>query len=437
MPYATPPALLVPSLLALSACIPSIVVGDSPQDETTTPSTTPSTTAPDLPTGDPTDGGPTTGDLTDGTSGEPAPGVCGDGVVNAGEACDDGDDEPNDGCDAACTRTGEVVWTVERPGELFGFAMAADGTIYVSGQDPVSFLAAFAPDGSEQWHIDAADSGPLVVDAAGQIYMLSKFSGVLAFAPDSTESWHLGPDGEQTPSPPLGLDVGDGALYIANYEPGAQKRVVVRRLEPGTGAIVWEALTPEGEDVDAEDLAVVGERIFVVGQTANDVDGLRPMLATFDTNGALLSFELDDPIDSRRWHALDGLSDGDLVLAGQSAKLGLVVRRLHPDQSEQWSNATAGVLNIWTERVIAGPGDRIAAIGGDLGSDGLGVVNLHDGDGALLWSSKFSSPEEDVNESPIGVGFGPDFLVAGGSIWTVQENDSITTTWWLRGFALD
>lgn len=435
MPYTTPPALLGVSALALSACIPSIVVGDSPQDETTaSSSTTPgSTTAPDLPTGDPTDGAT----ATDGTTDEPAPGVCGDGVVNAGEACDDGDDEPNDGCDAACTRSGEVVWTVERDGEIFGFAMAADGTIYVSGHDPVSFLAAFAPDGSEQWHIDAAGSGPLVVDAAGQIYMLSKFSGVLAFAPDSTALWHVGPDGESTPNPPVGIDVGDDALYIANYEPGAQERVVVRRLEKGTGAIVWEALTPEGEDVDAQDLAIVGERIFVVGKTWNDVDGVRPMLATFDTAGALLELELDDPIDSRLWNALDGLGNGDLVLAGGSVDVGLIVRRLHPDQSEQWSNATGGVPNIWTQRVIAGPGDRIAAIGSDIGKDGVGAVNLHAGDGALLWSSKFSSPEEGVNEDPIGVGFGPGVLVAGGNIWTVQENNSITTTWWLRGFALD
>ncbi|MCY1064580.1 PQQ-binding-like beta-propeller repeat protein [Nannocystis sp. RBIL2] len=436
MPYALSPALLVPSLLVLSACIPSIVVGDSPQDETTAhSSTTPgSTTAPDLPTGDPTDGSST---ATTGTTDEPVPGVCGDGVVNAGEACDDGDGEPNDGCDAACTRSGEVVWTVERDGEIFGFAMAADGTIYVSGIDPEAFLAAFAPDGSDLWQIDVGGIGPLAIDAAGQIYMLSKFSGVLAFAPDSTALWHVGPDGELTPNPPVGIDVGDDALYIANYEPGAQERVVVRRLDPGTGAIVWEAVTPEGEDVDAQDLAVVGERIFVVGKTANDVDGPRPMLATFDTAGALLSLELDEPIDSRRWNALDGLSNGDLVLAGQTTELGLIVRRLHPDQSEQWSNAAAGVPNIWTQRVIAGPGDRIAAIGSDIGKDGVGAVNLHDGDGALLWSSKFSSPEEDVNEDPIGVGFGPGVLVAGGNIWTEHENNNITTTWWLRGFALD
>ncbi|MCY0991068.1 PQQ-binding-like beta-propeller repeat protein [Nannocystis sp. ILAH1] len=436
MPYALSPALLVPSLLVLSACIPSIVVGDSPQDETTAhSSTTPgSTTAPDLPTGDPTDGSST---ATAGTTDEPVPGVCGDGVVNGGEACDDGDGEPNDGCDAACTRSGEVVWTVERDGEIFGFAVAADGTIYVSGIDPEAFLAAFAPDGSDLWQIDVGGIGPLAIDAAGQIYMLSKFSGVLAFAPDSTALWHVGPDGELTPNPPVGIDVGDDALYIANYEPGAQERVVVRRLDPGTGAIVWEAVTPEGEDVDAQDLAVVGERIFVVGKTANDVDGPRPMLATFDTAGALLSLELDEPIDSRRWNALDGLSNGDLVLAGQTTELGLIVRRLHPDQSEQWSNAAAGVPNIWTQRVIAGPGDRIAAIGSDIGKDGVGAVNLHDGDGALLWSSKFSSPEEDVNEDPIGVGFGPGVLVAGGNIWTEHENNNITTTWWLRGFALD
>ncbi|PCC74053.1 Myxococcus cysteine-rich repeat-containing protein [Nannocystis exedens] len=434
MTYTAPPALLALSALTLSACVPSIVVGDSPQDETTDSTTPGSTTAPDLPTGDPTDGGTASDGLTDGTGGEPAPGVCGDGIADPGEACDDGNDEPHDGCDAACTRTGAIVWTVERPGDLVGFAVAADGTSYASGYDPESFLAAFAPDGGELWKIGAQGAGPLAVDAGGRIYVQSQFDGVLAFAPDASALWHVVPDGEPFP---LGIDAGSDGLYIANYETGAQERAVVRRLDLATGQLVWEALTPEGEDVEAHDLAVVGDRIFVLGLATSDDEGLRPVLAAFDTAGALLEFELDDPVDSRRWHALDGLGDGDLVFAGQTKDLQPVVRRLHSDQSEAWFSPVVGIHLMRPERVIAGPGERIALVGSDDGHEGLGAVSLHDGDGALLWSSKFDDPQDGVNEQPVGVGFGPGLLVAGGSIWTVQANNNITTTWWIRGFALD
>jgi cysteine-rich repeat protein len=36
------------------------------------------------------------------TSEAPAPAVCGDGTVQAGEECDDGNTRNNDGCDATC-----------------------------------------------------------------------------------------------------------------------------------------------------------------------------------------------------------------------------------------------------------------------------------------------------------------------------------------------
>lgn len=54
------------------------------------------------------------GGSPDATGGAPAMGFCGDGVVNAGEACDDGNDVSGDGCSATCTV--EIGWRCDPPG---------------------------------------------------------------------------------------------------------------------------------------------------------------------------------------------------------------------------------------------------------------------------------------------------------------------------------
>ncbi len=60
------------------------------------------------------------GDPSSSTTEEPATStgpaaVCGDGSVDADEACDDGNDEDADGCNRDCTASGSLLWTHEFP----------------------------------------------------------------------------------------------------------------------------------------------------------------------------------------------------------------------------------------------------------------------------------------------------------------------------------
>jgi len=69
--------------------------------------------------------GGTTEDTTTATTG-PAP-FCGDGALNApGEECDDGNNDPNDGCDSTCARDRFIFATSEtfNPKMLGGLALA-------------------------------------------------------------------------------------------------------------------------------------------------------------------------------------------------------------------------------------------------------------------------------------------------------------------------
>ena len=72
-------------------------------------------------------GGPMTSS-GEAASGGPATGVCGDGVVNAGEACDDGNTVGGDGCSAECTV--EIGWRCDPPGTpCINFPNCGDGIV--------------------------------------------------------------------------------------------------------------------------------------------------------------------------------------------------------------------------------------------------------------------------------------------------------------------
>ncbi|MDC0672497.1 outer membrane protein assembly factor BamB family protein [Nannocystis radixulma] len=405
--------------LALAGCVPSIVVGDQPQDEAVSEST--SEGPPDA-TSEPT---------TTTTTGEPGPPVCGDGIVAAGEACDDGNDEPNDGCDADCSVTGEVVWTVEGPGQIFDLAVAPDGTIIACGRDSIAFLTAFAPDGTELWSRQVNSYGEIAVDAAGRIFVLSSLAGVHSYEADGADRWGFLPGGK--PLDARGIDVDDEQVYIATFE-GDSDRLIVRGVDVDSGEIVWETLMPVEEEFGALDLTVLGDRVYAVGSRRTAEPALRAAAAVFTTSGELLPFALEDG-PSLLWTAAAVAGDGDLVLAGYGGEApGFLLRRVGADLSEQWTSITPGPQPSKAERIAVGPGGQIAAAG-SRPTDHGGLVRLYDGAGALLWASQFIDEDAEV-ETTRGAAFGPDFLtVAGYSVTGTGPNPP--ERWWVRRFALD
>ncbi len=93
------------------------------------------------------EGGPTTSEPGDDstseggdTSGAPAMPGCGDGIVDAGEACDDGNDDPNDGCLPDCT----AIPLIDPP-PLEWTYFEIEGTQCLDGS-PAGFGVSWQPD---------------------------------------------------------------------------------------------------------------------------------------------------------------------------------------------------------------------------------------------------------------------------------------------------
>jgi cysteine-rich repeat protein len=91
-----------------------------------------------------TSGSSTTSDAEIGASssesGEPV-GACGNGLVEAGEACDDGNDIEGDGCSTGCLRSGSIDWSWTADEWMQALTVASDGTVFVGAFDMRAELA--------------------------------------------------------------------------------------------------------------------------------------------------------------------------------------------------------------------------------------------------------------------------------------------------------
>ncbi|MFZ6179970.1 hypothetical protein [Nannocystis pusilla] len=455
--------------LTLSACIPSIVVGDNPQDDSSSTATGGGT-----PTGAPTGGDTPTGastggDAPTGTTSEPLPGVCGDGVVDAGEACDDGDADLDDGCAPDCTRVGVPLWThtFDGPASLLDRASAVAfhpdgrvvvvGSVFVEAEVRAGLVLMLDASGAEVWKkLLPAQPGKqtslyaVTIDDAGTIYAAGATIGldqsidIHAFDPAGGELWTF-----QEPSPPDGaglstsiseLAVTADALFSSGFELVGPEGIALvgRRHQKDGGAVVWRTTTTGGApQADGVGLAVAGGNVVVVGHTFGfDEPGARPIRAVFDETGGLQAVTVEAVTGAYGDVAAIG-AGGDVVLVGfdeEDDVRRLVVRRLGPDGAEVWSQIDPlGVHGIEASGVAVGAGEEIVVTGSFPSSEhGIDMVTARfRGDGNLVWAATYDNEEAHAGDWAEKPAFGPDFVVV------VGQQDTLTRDYdgWVRAYA--
>ncbi|WAS96062.1 hypothetical protein [Nannocystis punicea] len=407
-------------VLVLTACTPSIIVGDTPQDTDDATTSSPATS----------DSPESTGDLPTTTAG---PGACGDGQQDPGEACDDGNDEPNDGCDDACGRSGQVEWTVEPEDveTVYDLAVGSLGQIVLNVRaGDQDFLLGLSPDGVEQWREPVEDMGEVHLHPDGRIFFGSRAGVLHCYSQDVTELWTF----ELAPTDKFfGIVTADDALYSGangHFDALPNMRAVARKHRLDTGAPLWEAQVPHDGLNLGEELVLFGDRLVVVGRAEAESED-RSLLAVVDRTGAWLSTEQGGVPASEARAASIGADD--LLLARFGADAGGLQRR-GPDLGQLWSVVDTGPVTI--TNVAVGTDERIVLTGFDETDNHSSVVRLYDGSGVLQWTSVFASPNPDLHDLAYAAAFGPDFLVVAGHVVDgfVEETHG---RMWVRRFLLD
>lgn len=236
--------------------------GSESSSATTTPTNT--QTSADTSTGSTTPGttGPDEGSSSD-TGYEPPTPACGNGFVEVGEDCDDGNDEPLDACPNDCVFACSLEWDLIRSGptlesDIYGVSIASDdrGNVYAIGY---------------QREIDVDPKG---VQTIGDVTTL-----VLALDTTGAERWSTVLAAEDLAVRPGAVTVdGDGVPHVAltrEVDTGGTDVQVVR-LDPADGATVWthDVVAPlDGGDDEAVAITAGADGAIVVTGSIAVADG--------------------------------------------------------------------------------------------------------------------------------------------------------------------
>ena len=385
-------------------------------------------------------------DADDGGEDTLTPGVCGDGVLNLGEACDVPD---ADGCDADCHITGQSVWTVTR-GESgtsltypLDVAVGPDGQIvalmYAWGgaSDPPegsATLVALAPSGETRWTTSVQSPGGgegvapshVAIGPDGSIFFHT--FGVACYDGDGQLVWDEPTQDLRTAS---ALALAGDDVYVASYglrdfDPNGPSTVdaSLRRHDPATGEIVWERVLTGVTDVGrAISITVAGDTVVAAGQVSADFpnDGSAFACASAAT-GALVPC-LPGRFTTIAW--LVALPSGDVVFATSDEEHEFL-RSTSLTGEVRWDLALTADMPVIRD-IAVGPDATIALAGYRGGPDASrAALRLLDSDGALAWDLEVP-PTDGVTQAAAGaVAFGPGFLVMAG-----QEGPGFASTAWI------
>lgn len=360
--------------------------------------------------------------------------LCGDGVLDPDEECDDGNDRDGDGCNASCVRSGALLWSHAVAGSAGlldsgqSIAMLASGDAVVvgwmhdakTGEDV--WVSRWRPDGEQVWsrtygNPSANDRGFGVTQASSA----DVFVGGFVRENGSRRAWVglVSPDGETVAEVRLtgqevqALSAFNNRIVAVGHRAGG---AFVEALQL-QGESVWRVETNEANDIFYAIHTTSTESAYVAGRTMGDA-----WLALATPTGITTIDARDGPASEVDW-AQAVLAVGDRVVTA-----GLLVGELAGDiwiggydpsivGPPVWEFERCGEANEVQEEAealaIAPDGDLVAA----------GFSTLDDRDawiarltlkGECVWERTY--PEIEGDSTARGLAIGPD-----GTMWVTGD----------------
>lgn len=245
-----------------------------------------------------------------GVTDEPTVGspICGDGIVQAPEACDDGDQAAQDGCELDCTPTARLIWEVWPSGwwQQYLSALCIDnggdvalgaGVLPFESLDASRLVVSFTDAGVEKWRISQNGLEPENLNSSGSVDRLNAVAidpmgrtivcgdehdaevtdWVAAYGNNGELAWE---HKEMAPMPGvnnecLGVVAGEAAVYavgqyVKTQMGGSERTGWVAKWDP-KGTVLWQRELPIVASLSASTLLIVPsaqEEVVLAGGTA-------------------------------------------------------------------------------------------------------------------------------------------------------------------------
>jgi cysteine-rich repeat protein len=334
-------------------------------------------------------------------------GVCGDGVLDPGEACDDANDQPGDGCELDCTATpGLLLWSTMVDGAggddaALAVAVTQGSAVLVAGTQELTtsedvWLATFAADG-----IPTGDS-------------------TFDYGEDE-----VGTSVVVTPS---------GVAYVAGLQ-SSQDRALLLRVD---GSALGDVGGAPEDIVPFSAVASPTAEGFVLVTNGGGFGEITATVRRYSSEAAVLA-DLPQPADVFIGAAARATDGGTILGGGSFGDMGMGstgwVGALDPGGGPVWSwtSAPEPGVEVRLRGVATAPDGRVVAVGTrEIQGPGEDIDF-----GWIWWWSADGTPEGDgaldiggATARPTSVVVGNHGIVVGGS--TVELDDGF-----VAGLAMD
>ena len=301
--------------------------------------------------------------------------MCGNGVVEAGEECDDGNAVDGDGCNSDCTLSGRLRWSVTHAGGGAAYDVARAVTRLAGG--------------------GLATTG-FVTDEDG-----TRSIWVARYDAEGTQTWSLalGHEGRQDE----GFDIVQGAnanLYVAGFEtpPELAAHAWVGAITPD-GEVVWTR-NPQGGQARA--VSTLANQIVTVG-----VRGGRTFAEVYTPTGGQAYRVETETTGAPRPDALHLVQSSDAWVTGRRSG-NVWLGRLGPDSFETVATHTGGVgAPEWGQSVLVSDGLVFVAGFEIVETAADSWVGAYDHRGILAWEYRPTPAPVSVNEEAEGLALDP------------------------------
>jgi cysteine-rich repeat protein len=350
--------------------------------------------------------------LADSSSTDAPPGVCGDGIVDAGEDCDDMNMIAGDGC-TACVASGTVLWEIVEDGPT-GLADGA-ASIDIDDADQLYVGAWFSNDfgpqltarkydleGTLAWSTAIPELTPwdsvyawgVAVDAEGNAVLAGDGTSVA-----DTGNWIVaqvlatGDLGWQHVEPGRAFGIAiDGDIWACGVTAGAEARIVGYSSD-GAELQRFEGNPEQPSDGSPWDIAVDDAGVIAVGEIV--VDPSHGYVTRNSPDGAVLAFHELDP-DFTQALALAHGPDGWWIVGSADPANGGWLARTTNDLSlvDGPDIVTPAAVSANLHGVAFGPDGQAVVVGWQQGpADYDALVQAYTPDGDVAWSRTYDGGE--------------------------------------------
>lgn len=395
-------------------------------------------------------------DTTGSTGVPPVEALCGDGVVEGDEVCDDHNTADGDACSSDCLPTHAVAWTVTRAGpegsddRFRDVVVAGDGTIHAVGSESLTFddhrllLVHYSPDGEElgalTWEFEGSDTYGRALalhDSGDLIVLASAFPSIVVarVGIDDAIVWATAyGDASTTPDARARFVWStEGGIRIALSEHIPLQDAVRVVKFSDDGELVWSVDPVAGPYLDAD---VTGTALADGGETwALGTIGVGP--SPFELVDEVHAWRLSDDgivledrvLDLAMANDVLMLAGGETLVAGQDLQGSPALARLAEDGTTLWTEPI-GIMYVTgvLEEVHAGPGGDCVGGSQYLGASAR-LVGCVSADATPIWRDDGDGdPWSEAN----AIAFVEGELLAVGGVRHEKDGDLDA---WIRRYA--